>query len=144
VDKATNQLALDMAAKLQPPAQILAKHGLTEQQFVLLSQSPEFKRLFKEAKSFWESDKNAVERVRTKCSMLVEDSLLEIYSMVHDPEMAAAARLDSFRTLAKMAGVSGDAKEGVMGAGQQFSITINLDKERPLVIDGDMVDGSAE
>lgn len=136
LDKMTNQLALELASKLQPPAKILVKYGLTDAQFNRLAATPQFQQLFREARQYWESDKNAAERVRAKCTMLVEDSLLEVFKMVHDEGLAPASRLDGFRTLAKMAGVSGDGRGDGSALGERFSITINLDKDRAVTIDG--------
>ena len=80
----------------------------------------------------------AKERIRQKATTLVEDSLITVYQMIHDDTSTATAKLDSFRTLAKMAGVGGDAR--TEGSGARFSVSIDLGGEKSVTIEGSSVD----
>ena len=138
IEKISGQLAMDLVAKLKPPAEVLAKYDLTVEQLAALAETPQFRLRLKEAKVAWNSDDNAPERIRQKATTLVEDSLITVYQMIHDDSLSATAKLDSFRTLAKMAGVGGDAR--TEGSGARFSVSIDLGSEKSVTIEGSSVD----
>ena len=125
-EKMTNNLALELVSELTSPALVLERYGLTVPQFTKLSKTNQFKTLYREAKSLWESDKNAKERIQAKAAMLVEDTMLDVYKMSTNETVAPAARIDAFKTLAKMGRVSGEYAKGEADVGSQFSISINL------------------
>lgn len=122
----TSKLALEIAAELSPAHEVIQRYGLSTSEFALVASTPKFRQLYKEARAYWGSDSNAKERIQAKATMLVEDSMLEMFAIIHNKTLAPAARIDSFKTLSKMARTSGDAKDEGAAVGSQFSITIDL------------------
>lgn len=125
-ESATSGLALELVAGLSAPAKILERHGISPTQFKLIAKTPAFKQLYREANSFWNSDKNAADRIKAKSQMMVEDSLIDIFRIIKDERANPASRLDSFKQLSMLGGVSGTQKQEGGGSGEKFSISINL------------------
>jgi len=134
IEKISGQLAMDLVAKLKPPEEVLAKYGLTVEELDALAKTPQFRLRLKEAQVAWNSDDHAPERIKQKATTLVEDSLITIYQMIHDDLTTASTKLESFRTLAKMAGVVGDVKGE--GSGARFSVSIDLGGDKSVTIEG--------
>lgn len=119
-------LADDLATQLIPIPAILEKYELTKDQLKQIVATPQFKILFDEAKLRWNSDTNTEERIRSKSSMMVEDSLLEVFHILHDAETTNATKLESFKQLTSVADLG--PKRGKEGGsiGQRTTITINV------------------
>jgi hypothetical protein len=100
-----------------------------------------FRDMVKQAKAIWSSDLSIKERIRLKSQVLVEDSLLTIFSIIHTADNAIPAKLDAFKQLARVAEV--DSPERNKGSdGSRFTVSINLgDTINPVVIEGDTADG---
>ena len=93
--------------------------------------------MVKQAKSIWSSDLSVKERIRLKSQVLVEDSILEIFSILHNRDNAIPARLDAFKQLARVAEVD-QPERGKGDTGSRFTVSINLgDTIKPVVIEGD-------
>lgn len=123
----SNALALELVANLSDLPEILTRYGLTKAQMGKLLRDPEFKIIYSQAKAKWGADANAADRVSTKATLMVEDSLLSIYSILHDNDSSAASRLQAFGALVDLSDASPKkqaAKQGENSNG--FSITINL------------------
>ena len=108
-----SQLALELIAKLEPIQNVLIRHNLTEPELKKLLKEPAFKQQIKEAKQYWDSPSNLRERVQAKTGMLIEDSVMEMYTLIHDSDLNPAARLDAFKTLARMANMEDPQKKEV-------------------------------
>lgn len=132
-----SRLAVELAVQLRPTSEILQTYGISRQDLIRKFKDPMFKDMVKQAKSLWKSDLSVKERIRLKSQVLVEDSLLEIFSMIHNPENALPAKLDAFKQLARVAEVEQpDRKQG--DTGTRFTVAINLGSpEERVVINGD-------
>lgn len=123
----SNALALELAAQLTSLPDILARYGLTKTSLSRILKDPEFRVLYAQAKAKWGADANATERVISKSTLMVEDSLLEIYGILHDSESSAGSKIAAFNALVELS----DAAPRKQTAKQEavtdnFSITINL------------------
>ena len=127
------RLAAELVANLRPRKDIAAAYGYTEKQLVKRCKSDKgFLQILTETREIWESDDHVKERVRKKAAMLVEDGLLDIYSIMTDAAVTANVRVSSFESLAKVADVAAPTKDGGGGA---FKVVINLpNKEEPVTI----------
>jgi hypothetical protein len=77
------------------------------------------------------------ERIRLKSQVLVEDSILEIFSIIHNKDNAIPARLDAFKQLARVAEVDAPDRSNA-DTGSRFTVSINLGETyKPVVIEGD-------
>ena len=130
-----SQLALELVAKLDSTENILARHNLDAARLKQLLQEPAFKQQLKEAKQYWKSPEAIRERIQQKTGMLVEDSIMEMYTLVHDADLHPAARLDAFKILARMANLEDPQKKEIadtrikedkIDMKKQVQININL------------------
>jgi hypothetical protein len=126
-DASDSQLAMELAAKLSPTAEIIARYSLSSAAFKLKAKSPIFKKLYQQSKAFWASDANISQRIRIKSQMLLEDSLLVLYQMIHDVDTSPSAKLDATNQLSTLADAKPRREADVGGdAGGGFHLTLNL------------------
>jgi hypothetical protein len=119
-------LAADLAADLIPADDVFKRHGIGTQDANLLMGSEWFRHMVDEARSEWSSLKNSKQRVRLKGQLALEEAIPEIYHMIHDTDIPAAARVAAFKELKEVSGVaSGTQENGNAGTGLP-SVTIIL------------------
>jgi len=138
------RMAYEMAARLSDPKDILARYGLNANQAKKLFKTPQFKQLYREAKAVWEADTSVKERIRAKAAMMVEDSLLEVFGMVHNTEIAAPSRLDAFKQIMQVADLGPKRSDSDGASGPHFSLTLNLGHGMQQRIEAQAIDGEAE
>ena len=132
-----SRLAVEVAVQIRPIAEGLNAYSLSRGDLVRKLKDPMFRDMVKQAKSIWSSDLSIKERIRLKSQVLVEDSLLEVFGIVHNPEMAVPAKLDAFKQLARVAEVD-SPERGKGGEGSRFTVSINLGTTSPpVIIEGD-------
>lgn len=132
-----SRLAVEVAVQIRPIAEVLNTYNLSRKGLVRKLRDPMFRDMVKQAKSIWGSDLSIKERIRLKSQVLVEDSLLSIFSIVHGADNAIPAKLDAFKQLARVAEV--DSPERNRGPdGSRFTVSINLgDTVTPVIIEGE-------
>lgn len=132
-----SRLAVELALKLRPVAEVLTTYGVSRSQLAKKLRDPLFKAMVRQAKRLWASDLSVKERIRLKSQILVEDSILEIFSILHNQDHAIPARLDAFKQLARVAEVD-QPERGKGDTGNRFTVSINLgDTIKPVVIEGE-------
>lgn len=124
--KITNALAMELAAQLTDLPDILDRYGLSKAQLKRIIKDPEFKIIFAQAKARWGADANSAERVATKSTLMVEDSLLTIYGILHDKDQTASGKLQAFNALVELSDASPKKSVAKDADSNKFSITINL------------------
>jgi hypothetical protein len=130
------RLAWEIAANIAPLPDILRRWTLTYDDLKKKLRDPLFRSLVKETKAIWKSELNTKERIRVKAQLLVEDSLLDVYSIVGDKAMHANARIDAFEKLAKIGDLT--APDKAQTSGERVTININLgDSTQPMKIVGE-------
>lgn len=119
-----SRLAMELASDLTPLPDILRNYALAPAQLKALLATRAFRDMFLEAKSVWRSGGNVRQRVRLKAALLAEDSLLEVFRIVHDAGANTANRLQAFKQIADLTDIA-PRKEGPMGGSADgFSIKI--------------------
>lgn len=137
VSDADSRLAVELAIQLRPVAELLVHYNLSRTGLAKKLKDPMFRDMVKQAKALWNSDLSVKERIRLKSQVLVEDSILEIFSILHNRDNAIPARLDAFKQLARVAEVD-QPERGKGDTGSRFTVSINLgDTIQPVVIEGD-------
>lgn len=131
------RLIWELVANISPPAQILARHGLTPAEFKAKQKDKMFVAAYKEARSAWASDMNVQQRIKLKAGLLLEDSLMDILLVVKDPLMATTHKLEATKQLGQLSQTI-NPKPTSMGEGSQFKLTINMGDNSPktVTIDG--------
>jgi len=131
-----SRLAIELAVQIRPVAEILVHYNLSRAKLVKKLKEPMFRDMVKQAKTLWHSDLNIKERIRLKSQVLIEDSLLSIFQIIHNDSNAIPAKLDAFKQLSKVAEVD-TPERSKNEAGSRFTVHINLgDTIKPIVIEG--------
>jgi len=143
------RLAHDLATGMLPVDKILLKYAITAAQLKNILKNPQFKIIFREAKGRWHSDTNTEERIRSKSSMLIEDSLLEIFGLIHKADSTDGTKIESFKQLASVANLTAKTGPAAPGGHQRTTITINIPPlnslpAKQLSISGDVIEQIAE
>lgn len=140
------QMVAELAAKIQEPNDVLARYGMSKKEFATLSKTPAFKHAYQEAKTFWESDSNAKERIAVKAATMLEDSLLELHTIFHDGAKSGSLRMDAFKQITVLARLNGGEMRDPSGgaAGQQININIDMGGGQSVVATIDPVNNPPE
>jgi hypothetical protein len=137
----THQLACELATGLYNNQDILDKFELTVAQLKRICKSPQFRLKYQEAKAVWESSDNVQQRIRQKSALLLEDSVLPLYSIIHNTNLAPAARTDAFSKLMAIADMQPSKDSGkVMGDKFTLNITIGDEKQSITIEPGEVDD----
>ena len=132
-----SRLAVELALKLRPIADLLNVYGLSRSSLANKIRDPMFGSMVKQARTLWKSDLSVKERIRIKSQILIEDSILEVFSILHNKDNAIPARLDAFKQLARVAEVD-QPERGKGDTGSRFTVSINLgDTIEPVIIEGE-------
>jgi hypothetical protein len=130
-----SRLAMELAFEISDLPVILSRHGLTKSELQTKLNNPAFRNMVREAKAAWNSDLSVKERIRLKSMVLVEDSLLELYGIFHNRELAPTARLEAFKNMAKVATVDAPDKDNA-DVGSRVQINISIPGVAPAVKEG--------
>jgi hypothetical protein len=128
-----SRLAIELAVQIRPVAELLVHYNLSRDELAKKLKEQMFRDMVKQAKTLWHSDLSIKERIRLKSQVLVEDSLLSIFGIIHNDNNAIPAKLDAFKQLSRVAEVEQpDRQHGA--AGDRFTVHINLGNSTPPII----------
>lgn len=136
------RLVWELVANISPPAQILARHGLTGAEFKAKMKDKMFVAAYKEAKQAWEADLNVQQRIKLKAGLLLEDSLQDLFIMIKDPQQSASNKLEATKQLGQLSQTI-NPRQNAGGEGSAFKLTINLGERKGVTLDGHVVSTNA-
>jgi len=140
-------LAREIAKDMHPLETILEVNKIGVDQWETIQNNPRFQRLLESEIADWNSASNASERVRLKSIHFVEEVLPEFYARANDPRESLAAKTEVLKTVARFAGIGSSGGE-IGGAGEKFTVTINLGADKSLKIEKtvtpQVIEGHAE
>jgi hypothetical protein len=120
-------IATELAAGLSDAEAIRERYDITPEQWEVLRKNHVFRDMVKDALTKLAGDLNAGKRITLKSEIALEDSIAVLYGMAHDPEIPAAARVESVKTMAALAGRNMKGEPGAInGGGPGFAININI------------------
>jgi hypothetical protein len=124
-------LRYDLVNKIHDYETIAERYGFGDKAGLIrfLQSEPEFSADVGRLRSLLGSDMSAQERCRLKAAIASEELVARIAGIVANPGTTAAAAIDGFKQLNRMAGVDGipaTGKNGEATPGTQFSLTINM------------------
>ena len=102
---AIGAFALELAARLEPTQDLIARYGMTWEEYRALLARPEFRDAVKEASQAFAASSNTPERVKLKAALLVEMGLEEMWHIMADSGHSAAARVAAFSAVTKLTGL---------------------------------------
>ncbi len=130
------KIAREIAIDLFRVDQILASVGVTDKEWKVIREMPEFDRLVHSYREEWLSAKNTEERVRVKTAVIIEQALPELDRRLHLPGEPLSAKVELLKTLGKLAG-QGFSQAPNAGEGKaQVTISISIGKPTPITLHG--------
>lgn len=121
-------LARSVAMDLQELDDILKAHQLSYEQWAEIAANPRFQAFLKSAVEDWNKPMNTPERIKLKALAMVELGLEEMWKQLHSDKEPLTARVELFKTIAKMGAV--DVEKRVDEGGEKFSVVINLGSDQ--------------
>lgn len=128
------QLAREIAMDIRPIDEILKTHNLTMEQFEHVSRLPRFQGYVESEASAWHGSLNTHERVKLKAAAMLEEWLPELNMRMHDRAESLNAKIEAGKLARDLAGFARSGV-GVEGAGEKFSVTINLGQDAKLTFE---------
>lgn len=139
-------LARDLAMQLGT-GEDLAKHwGLTPAEYATLVQMPVFTEMVRRATEELASPDGLAEKIRRKAAMAVESGMVDVVSIMVNPQASASLRLEAFSELKELAGLTKNAtQQGAAGVSGPI-IQINFGDHAPTksITVGPVIEGSSE
>lgn len=129
-----SRLARDVARNLIPLDQILKSSQISPSQYEQVVAHPFFRSRLEEELNAWNGDVRT--RVQAKAATLIEESLDEIFLLVHDRAVPLNHKIDALKFAARLAAMEDGAKEG---PGDRVVININLGDDRKLTFDKEVL-----
>lgn len=142
-----SRLAREIARDLIPVNEICERYKVTEDVYQRIIKHPMFARRFQEELDIWNAStpKAITERIGAKAATMIEESLPEIYSLIHDKNVPMAAKVEALKWAGRMAGIGErDVAQQTLGERVRFNIYIgdqkvSFDKE----VEAKTIEGSA-
>lgn len=150
-DGVMQQIAAELARDIFPLPDILKRFAVKHDTFERIKTTRAFQIYLAEAKITWESSLNSRERTKVKAEAMVETMLEPAFRAYADQSQPLAARVALLQTVAKLAGMLDQPKDGLGGAavarpGDRVTININLgpgrngDQAKVITIDQPQLD----
>jgi hypothetical protein len=125
----------------------LAKHwGLTPAEYAALTQMPAFTEMVRRATEELASPDGLAEKIRRKAALAVESGMVDVVSIMVNPQASASLRLNAFAELKELAGLTKNAtQQGAAGVSGPI-IQINFGDHAPTksITVGNVIEGSSE
>jgi hypothetical protein len=150
-DLLISKLAREVARNIVPLDRIRDNYMLTQEQFDTVVSTKFFQTRLTEELDIWNaSDAMSVsKRIGAKAATMIEESLSEVYALIHDKTMPMTAKVEALKWVSRMAGIGENPAVKGNADDAKVRITINIgdkkiefDKERlpATVIEGEAVD----
>jgi hypothetical protein len=143
-----SQLARETARDLLPADAVLKRFKLDTQTYERILDLPFFQRRLEEELAVWNgSDSGSIKaRVAAKAATVIEESLVEVFDLIHDKSQPLSGKVEALKFAARLAsmgeGNSVDTTERIV-----FNISIGNEKlrfetqrEDPKVIEGEAIE----
>jgi hypothetical protein len=117
------QLTIELAAAMEPVPDILTRYNVSMETYRRMMTTPAIRETIRDARARFTSLGNTAARIKVKAQLLLEMSLPEIWDIVSDPSIGAAARVAAFGSIKSLTGLE---KPEVEPVAAKFSLTINV------------------
>lgn len=128
-DVLISQLAREVARDLMPTDAVLKRFRLDSQTYERVLDLPFFQHRLEEELAIWNgSDSNSIRaRIAAKAATVIEESLMEVFDLVHDKSQPLSGKVEALKFAARLAsmgeGSGVDTSEKVI-----INITFGQDK----------------
>jgi len=128
IELLASRLAREVARDLIPLDMILERYKLDEEDYQRILRSPIFAQRFQEELEIWNaSNPQAIAtRIGAKAATMIEESLEEVYALIHDKNQPMPAKIEALKWASRMAGIGEREAMGavVPGSNVRFNIFI--------------------
>lgn len=107
IETMASQLAREIARNLIPLSEIQERYRLDEDQYQRIVGSSYFRLRLEEEQDLWNAStpKAINERIQAKTGTMIEESLPEIFDLIHDRKQPMAAKIDALKWASSVAGL---------------------------------------
>jgi hypothetical protein len=129
VETMISRLARDIARNLITVTEVRERYQLDDFEFDRLLKSPFFAVRFEEELAEWNAGtaKAGEQRVQAKSLTMIEESLPEIFALIHDKNQPMGAKIQALQWASNVAGlVKKDAPAGLDGRNASDRIRFNI------------------
>lgn len=116
-------LVTEIAARTEPLATVLIKHGVTKKQWLQLKELPAFKAALERQHKAFGSIDDLPTRIKLKAQLLTEALLDEMFDIARHIAYPASARVSAFAQIKNLTGLE---KPEDAAPQRAFNLTINL------------------
>jgi len=119
-----SQLAREVARDIIPRDAVLKKFQLSTGTYEKILDLPFFQRRLEEELAIWNgSDSGSIRaRIAAKAATLIEESLLEVFDLVHDKNQPLSGKVEALKFAARLASMEG----GAVPADGDGKVVINI------------------
>lgn len=122
-----SRLAREIARDLVPLDTILERYKIDEEEYQRILRHPMFQQRLQEELDVWgaSTPRAITERISAKAATMIEESLIEVYALVHDKAQPMAPKIEALKWASKLAGVGErETKDLMPGERIRFNIFI--------------------
>lgn len=122
-----SRLAREVARDLVPIETILDRLKIDEDEYQRILRHPMFQQRLQEEIDVWgvSTPRAITERISAKAATMIEESLIEVYTLIHDKNQPMSAKIEALKWASKLAGVGErEAKDLMPGERIRFNIFI--------------------
>jgi len=142
-----SQLAREVARDILPTDAVLKKFKLDTQTYEKILDLPFFQRRLEEELAIWNGSDSASIRTRiaAKAATVIEESLVEVFDLVHDKSQPLSGKVEALKFAARLASMEGGAAppdaDGKVVINISFGTEkVSFEKEREYAPDPPMID----
>jgi len=139
VELLTSRLAREVARDLIPIEQICERYRIDDDTYQRILRHPMFQQRLQEELDIWgaSTPRAITERISAKAATMIEESIIEVYELIHDKNQPMVAKIKALEWASRLAGVGQqESKDLLPGERVRFNIfigdkKIEFDKEVP-------------
>src|SRR5215471_5528196 len=107
IELLASRLAREIARDLVPVETILDRFKISDDDYQRVLRSPIFQQRFREELDVWgaSTPRAITERISAKAATMIEESLIEVYALIHDKDQPMSAKIEALKWASKLAGV---------------------------------------
>jgi ribosomal protein L7/L12 len=127
VELLASRMAREVARDLIPIDQICERYKIDEDTYGRILRHPMFQQRLQEELDIWNAStpRAITERISAKAATMIEESIIEVYELIHDKNQPMAAKIEALKWASKLAGVGErEAKDLLPGERVRFNIYI--------------------
>ena len=123
-DVMISQLARETARDLLPTDAVLKRFRLDTQTYEKILDLPFFQRRLEEELSVWNgSDSGSIRtRIAAKAATVIEESLLEVFDLIHDKSQPLSGKVEALKFAARLASM----EQGAINVDNDGKVVINI------------------